>query len=85
RSSVNMSEKWITLERELDIVRSYVTIQRTRFEERLDFDMHIAPEVGTARIPKLTLQPLVENAIHYALEPSIEPCQIRIRARAEGE
>ena len=85
RSSVNMSEKWITLERELDIVRSYVTIQRTRFEERLDFDMHIAPEVGTARIPKLTLQPLVENAIHYALEPSVEPCQIRIRARAEGD
>ncbi|CAI6085696.1 hypothetical protein PAECIP112173_04728 [Paenibacillus sp. JJ-100] len=85
RSSVNMSEKWITLEREMDIVRSYVTIQRTRFEERLDFDMHIAPEVGTARIPKLTLQPLVENAIHYALEPSVEPCQIRIRARAEGD
>ncbi len=84
RSSVNMSEKWITLERELEIVRSYVTIQRTRFEERLDFDMQIAPEIGTARIPKLTLQPLVENAIHYALEPSIEPCQIRIRARAEG-
>ncbi|KQY84340.1 histidine kinase [Paenibacillus sp. Root52] len=85
RSSVNMSEKWITLERELDIVRSYVTIQRTRFEERLDFDMEIAPEVGTARIPKLTLQPLVENAIHYALEPSIDPCRIRIRARADGD
>ena len=85
RSSVNMSEKWITLERELDIVRSYVTIQRTRFEERLDFDMDIAPEVGTARIPKLTLQPLVENAIHYALEPSIDPCRIRIRARAEAD
>lgn len=85
RSSVNMSEKWITLERELDIVRSYVTIQRTRFEERLNFDMEIAPEVGTARIPKLTLQPLVENAIHYALEPSIDPCRIRIRARADGD
>ncbi|SEL14876.1 sensor histidine kinase [Paenibacillus sp. OK003] len=85
RSSVNMSEKWITLERELDIVRSYVTIQHTRFEERLDFDMDIAPEVGTARIPKLTLQPLVENAIHYALEPSIEPCRIRIRARADED
>ncbi|MGD0035386.1 sensor histidine kinase [Paenibacillus illinoisensis] len=85
RSSVNMSEKWITLERELDIVRSYVTIQRTRFEERLDFDMDIAPEVGSARLPKLTLQPLVENAIHYALEPSIHPCKIRIRARAEDD
>lgn len=47
--------------------------------------MEIAPEVGTARIPKLTLQPLVENAIHYALEPSIDPCRIRIRARAEGD
>lgn len=38
-----------------------------------------------AQIPKLTLQPLVENAIHYALEPRIEPCQIAIIAReSEG-
>lgn len=38
-----------------------------------------------AQIPKLTLQPLVENAIHYALEPRIEPCRIAIIAReSEG-
>ncbi|MNC64366.1 Sensor histidine kinase YpdA [compost metagenome] len=34
-------------------------------------------------IPKLTLQPLVENAIHHALEPMVNPCQITIRAREE--
>lgn len=85
RSSVNMTEKVISLEQELDIVRSYVTIQRMRFEERLNFEIDVPEELYDTLIPKLTLQPLVENAIHYALEPKIEECHIRIAARLEGE
>ncbi len=85
RSSVNMTDKVIRLEDELDIVRSYVTIQRMRFEERLNFTIEVPPELGDTLIPKLTLQPLVENAIHYALEPKIEACHIRIRAWREQD
>ncbi|WP_322923583.1 sensor histidine kinase [Paenibacillus campi] len=83
RSSVNMTEKVIRLDDELAIVRSYVTIQRMRFEERLDFAIDVPPELGDTLIPKLTLQPLVENAIHYALEPNIEVCHIHIKAWAQ--
>ncbi|WP_438494111.1 histidine kinase [Paenibacillus sp. IHBB 3054] len=78
RSSIGLKDPLITLEKELSIVRSYVTIQRTRFEERLDFRMDIPANLQDALIPKLTLQPLVENAIRYALEPNIEPCMITI-------
>lgn len=78
RSSIGLKDPLITLEKELSIVRSYVTIQRTRFEERLDFRMDIPADLQDALIPKLTLQPLVENAIRYALEPNIEPCMITI-------
>ncbi|WP_429373975.1 sensor histidine kinase [Paenibacillus sp. DS2015] len=78
RSSISFSEQLIPLKREMDIVWSYVTIQRTRFEERLDFSVDMPTSLENALIPKLTLQPLVENAIHYALEPRIEPCRIRI-------
>ncbi|WP_458120198.1 sensor histidine kinase [Paenibacillus sp. Z6-24] len=85
RSSVNMSDKLIRLGDELDIVRSYVTIQRMRFEERLDFIIDVPEELLDTHIPKLTLQPLVENAIHYALEPKIEVCHIRITARLEQD
>ncbi len=85
RSSVNMTEKVIRLEDELAIVRSYVTIQRMRFEERLDFTIDVPPALGDTLIPKLILQPLVENAIHYALEPKIEVCHICIRAMVEND
>lgn len=85
RNSSNMSEKWITLEKELDIVRNYVIIQRFRYEERLDFEMEVDSASTAALIPKLILQPLVENAIHYGLEPRVEPCQIRIRVTTESK
>ncbi len=78
RSSIGLKDPLITLEKELSIVQSYVTIQKTRFEERLDFHMDIPKCFQDAMIPKLTLQPLIENAIRYALEPNIEPCTISI-------
>lgn len=85
RSAVNFEEQLVPLSKELEIVRSYVTIQQTRFEERLLFSLDIEKGAEVALIPKLTLQPLVENAIHYALEPRIEPCRISIRARYAQE
>ncbi|KZE71535.1 two-component sensor histidine kinase [Paenibacillus polymyxa] len=85
RSTVSFEEQLIPLQKELDIVRSYVTIQKTRFDERLDFHLDVPEELMDAQVPKLTLQPLVENAIHYALEPRIEPCRITIVVReSEG-
>ncbi|WJH34386.1 sensor histidine kinase [Paenibacillus sp. CC-CFT747] len=80
RQSVDMKRPMITLEEELDIVRSYVTIQTIRFEERLDFRLDVPERFFRLALPKLTLQPLLENAIHYALEPTIEPCRITLRA-----
>ncbi len=78
RSSIGLKDTLISLEKELNIVRSYVIIQQTRFEERLDFRLDVPDGLLDALIPKLTLQPLVENAIRYALEPNIEPCIISI-------
>ncbi|MFC5448871.1 cache domain-containing sensor histidine kinase [Paenibacillus aestuarii] len=79
RNSVDLKEPIITVGEEIDIVRSYVTIQKIRFEERLIFHLDVPVELLGRRIPKLTLQPLLENAIHYALEPTIEPCELSIR------
>ncbi|WP_252863332.1 cache domain-containing sensor histidine kinase [Paenibacillus riograndensis] len=78
RSSIGLKDPLISLEKELSIVRSYVIIQRMRFEERLDFRLDVPDSLLDALVPKLTLQPLVENAIRYALEPNIEPCIISI-------
>lgn len=83
RNSVSLKEPILTLREELEMVQNYVTIQRFRFEDRLSFRLHINEQDLSRKIPKLTLQPLLENAIHYALEPSIDTCSISIYSRYE--
>lgn len=85
RSSIGLKDTLIPLRQELAIVNSYVYIQQTRFEERLDFRLEAADELHDALVPKLVLQPLVENAIRYALEPKMDTCTIAVTARREGE
>lgn len=85
RSSINHKQSIITVGQELDIIRHYLTIQQTRFEDRLVFELDVPQPVYTCPIPKLSLQPLVENAIHHALERKVDPCRITIRAYEEQE
>jgi two-component system sensor histidine kinase YesM len=85
RSSIGLKDPLITIEKELTIVRNYVIIQKTRFDDRLDFRMEFPEHLHDALIPKLTLQPLIENAIRYALEPNIEPCTISITVSEEEQ
>lgn len=80
RSSISLKRNVITVAEELEIVRHYITIQQYRFRDRLDFQMDVPETYNDALIPKLTLQPLLENAIQYGLEPMIEPCAIRLYA-----
>lgn len=86
RTSISFKQNVITLAEELEIVNHYITIQKYRFQHRLDFHLHVPqPYLGCA-IPKLTLQPLLENAIQYGLEPQVGACQIRVYAElSEGK
>jgi two-component system sensor histidine kinase YesM len=80
RHSISITDTLVTVEQELVIAFHYITIQRCRFEDRLLFRTDVPEAFLQHPIPKLTLQPLLENAIHYGLEPLIEPCLISIRA-----
>lgn len=74
----------VPLEKELSLVRAYLYIQKERFGERL----RIAWEAdidGTLRIPPLTLQPLVENAIHHGIMRRADGGTVRIRIEPAGE
>jgi Putative regulator of cell autolysis len=66
---------------ELDIVKSYVRIQQIRFEDRFEFAYEIQDEALDCSIPKMTLQPIVENAVFHGLESILEKGWLRI----EGE
>ncbi|MGO4370429.1 sensor histidine kinase, partial [Paenibacillus sp. MCAF20] len=85
RSSISLKRNVITIAEELEIVQHYITIQKYRFQHRLDFHMDVDERYANVPIPKLTLQPLLENAIQYALEPQIEPCTIRIYTQETGD
>jgi hypothetical protein len=61
-----------TLEAELEMARSYLSLLQIRMEERLQFRIEASEEALLALMPTLMLQPLVENAIHHGLEPKLD-------------
>lgn len=81
RVTLSHSDTIFTLRQELDLVKSYMSIQEYRFEDRLVFSSHVPDEFLNVHIVKLTIQPLVENAIHYGLEENTETCEITLSAR----
>lgn len=72
----------ITVKEDLEFVESYIYIQKTRFKERLQFHNQVSPTVYSCKIPRLTLQPIVENSIIHNLEKYSDPCEIWITASA---
>lgn len=74
----------VTLAQELDFLRDYVVIEKVRYLELFDLQIQVdEPGLYDAKIIKLTLQPLVENAIFNGIEPSGRPGLIEIHAWAE--
>jgi sensor histidine kinase YesM len=59
-----------TFGEEIEFLNLYVSIEKVRFCERLSFDMNINKSVLNAKVPSMLLQPLVENAVKYAIEPN---------------
>ncbi len=78
RATLSGTEEEFTLEMEMALVENYMTIQQIRYEELLQFSMNIPRGLLDAQIPKLTIQPLVENAIRYALEENDEVCKVQV-------
>ena len=75
----------VTLARELETLQPYLDIELARFEDRLRFDIDIAPDAMTARVPHLLLQPLVENAVRHGLARIATPGVVTIRSRRDGD
>ena len=75
----------VTVAQEIETLKLYLEIEKMRFEARLRpiFDIDAAAE--RARLPSLLLQPLVENAIKYAVTPQEEGADITVRVRLAGD
>ena len=82
---VNEPTAQVTLAQEVETLKLYLEIEKMRFEDRLRARFDIDPAVGGTRLPSLLLQPVVENAIKYAVTPQEEGADIAVVARLNGE
>ena len=70
---------------DVQLANSYIAIQQLRYKSRARFTLASSGELEQWYLPHFTLQPLVENAIHYGVEDSDEVCEINVTAQAEGD
>lgn len=78
RTVLSPEDEIFTIQKEVEFVNHYMVIQQSRFEGNLFFELHIQEEILPVQVPKLIIQPLVENAIRYSMEGSDEICRIRV-------
>lgn len=84
RLSVNGGEMWTTLEKEIEHVKYYIEIQRSRYEDEFEIEYKIDPEALTVKLPKLVLQPIVENIFLHAMPESEEKIKIRFEVKKDS-
>ena len=72
------NRSYVTLADELHYVEKYLRLEKARFGDRLDVRVSVAPEVLTAVVPVLSMQPLVENAVRHGVEKATGPCRVEI-------
>jgi len=83
RGVLRSEGEFTTLGRELDVVESYLDIERARFEQRLRVTIDVPPRVRSIRLPSLLLQPLVENAVKHGIAHKQSGGEVVVRARIE--
>jgi hypothetical protein len=76
-------EQRATVREEFAFLERYCRLQKLRFEERLAYDFKLDQEAADLPIPKLLVQPLLENALIHGIEPSPHPCRASVSARVD--
>lgn len=84
RISLNRGNNMIAVSRECDLVNYYLTLQKARYKDRLQFTIFCDDAAKNITIPKLIIQPLVENSVVHGVEPSLNTTNIGVRVYLEG-
>lgn len=78
-------EEYVSVENEVEIAESYVTIQQFRYKGRVGFAIEKYGNLEKYYIPKMILQPLIENSIQYGVEQSANYCKITLRVEERAQ
>ncbi len=85
RGSMRSGSEFSTLGEEIDLIKSYLEIEKARFEERLEVEINVPSDLNVLRLPALILQPLVENAVKHGISKKKNGGVIIISANLENE
>ena len=83
RYSISISNQSVTLQDELEIAKHYLTIQKTRFGDRLDYHFQVEDNLLGMELPSLILQPILENAFLYGISQTLDDCTLTVDVHAE--
>lgn len=85
RYTIQDSRQLVMLNEEIESAQMYLKIQKLRFGNRLDWDIKFIGKTENVAIPMLTIQPLVENACKYGIEPKLKGGTINIHVEKVGK
>lgn len=85
RLSLNNGDDITSIQREVDHVTKYMEIQKNRMNQKFDYTLEIDPSLLNERIPKLILQPFVENSLMHGFETMYEKGEIHIKVMPKGD
>lgn len=85
RRSIGTGSDTNTLAEEMDHVKSYLTIQKMRYNEKLQYALDMDPQTADCLLPKLVLQPLVENAIYHGIKVKQAGGTVRVESLLEED
>lgn len=83
RTSLNQGKDIVSIKEELQHVRSYLEIQQVRYQDILNYKIDVPEELNKYMIPKITIQPLVENALYHGIKNKRGSGKIVINGRME--
>ena len=85
RTSLGQGKDQVTIKDELDHVRSYLEIQQVRYQDILEYSIDVPKELYDSPVPKITLQPLVENALYHGIKNKRGKGRISITGKEENK
>lgn len=85
RQSISNEEERVSIGREVEYIRSYLTIQKMRYKDKLEYQIDVSPSITMIPIIKLVLQPIIENAIYHGLKYKESKGLLTVKGYEDGE
>ncbi len=84
RQSISNEDETVSIIQEIQYVKSYLTIQKMRYKDKLEYEIDVDPSIYSVHIVKLVLQPIIENAIYHGLKYKDSKGMIWVKGHQDG-